>query len=126
MKRSWIGLGLLLVLLILGLLITWAMGRIHEPIAAALEQAAEYTLQGDWYNAGLQFDSAKESWEKWAHFRTCFADHSPVEEIDAGFAQLQVFCGAQENAAFAGGCMELAKKVAAVGEAHGLVWWNLF
>lgn len=126
MKRSWIGLGLLLVLLAISLLVTWGMDRIHDPIAGALEQAAAETLQGDWENAGRLFDNARGSWEKWAHFRTCFADHSPVEEIDADFASLGVYRTAREDADFAAGCMELSEKVAAVGEAHGLVWWNIF
>lgn len=125
MKRSWIGLGLLLVLLILGLLVTWAMDRIHQPIAWDLEQAAEQVQLDNWPEAGRCFARAKDRWETWAHFRSSFADHSPVEEIDGDFARLQVYCALQEDAAFAGECRELAKKVSAVGEAHGLFWWNI-
>lgn len=125
MKRSWIGLFLLLVLLILGGLATWGMGRIHEPIAKDLEQAAACSLPGDWESADKFFQNAKVNWKKWEHFRACLADHSPVEEIDAGFAELQVYSAAREDAAFAASCMALARKVAAVGEAHGLYWWNM-
>lgn len=125
MKRSWIGLALLLVLLISGLLVTWAMDAIHDPISDALERAAAQLMLGDWESADQTFRAAKSSWEKWAHFRTCFADHSPVEEIDAGFAELEVYCTARENVAFAAACAKLSKQVAAVGEAHGLVWWNI-
>ena len=39
MKRSWIGFGLLLALLIAGLFSTWKMTGIHEPIEAQLLQA---------------------------------------------------------------------------------------
>lgn len=125
MNRSWIGLGMLVILLVLGLLVTGAMGRIHDPIAQDLEQAADYAMKEDWHNASRFFDHARVNWETWAHFRSSFADHSPVEEIDAGFARISVYCTARENAAFAADCRELAKKVAAVGEAHGLVWWNI-
>lgn len=125
MKRSWIGLVLLLVLLTAGLLTTWAMARIHEPIARNLEQAAQCVILGDWVNADKFSREARDSWEKWAHFRTCLADHSPVEEIDAGFGALEVYKTAQENVAFAASCMELARKIEAVGEAHGLLWWNV-
>ena len=41
MKRSWMGAGLLVVLLAVGLTITWRMARIHEPIAASLTAAGE-------------------------------------------------------------------------------------
>lgn len=125
MKRSWIGLVLLLVLLVSSLLTTWAMNRIHEPIEADLQQASEYAILGDWVNADKFFHQAKENWEKWEHFRACFADHTPAEEIDGGFAMLEIYRVTREDAAFAAGCNELARKAAAVGEAHGLVWWNI-
>ena len=125
MKRSWIGLILLVVLLAASQLVTWAMDRIHEPIARQLEQAAEAALDNDWAKAALLAGNSGTQWRKWAHFRGCFADHSPMEEIDAMFAQLEVYAAAEENAAFAASCAETARKVEAVGEAHGLVWWNL-
>jgi len=125
MRRSWIGLGMLLVLLVLGLLVTWAMDRIHKPIEQSLSAAAQAVQLGNWQQAEDHFGSAKARWDKWQHFRSCFADHSPVEEIDGIFARLELYCTAREDAAFAADCRELAKKVAAVGEAHGLVWWNI-
>ncbi len=126
MKRSWIGLGLLLALIAIGIGVTVLMTNIHDPIAADLEQAAECVSLGDWYQGDRFFQKARSGWEEWSHVRTSFADHTPTEEIDALFAQLQVYDTAREDAAFAAGCMELAKKVAAVGEAHELVWWNVF
>lgn len=125
MKRSWVGFALLLVLLAVGILSAWGMIRIHEPVEADLKQAAECALQEDWENADLFFRQAKEMWENWEHFRACFADHTPVEEIDGEFEMLEVYCATRENAAFAAGCRELARKTAAVGEAHEMVWWNL-
>ena len=125
MKRSWIGFGLLLVLLILGIFSTVAMTRLHRPVGQQLEQAAEMVLSGNWEEAGRRFALARESWEAYAHFRACLADHGPVEEVDAGFALLEVYCRTREDAAFAAGCRELARKAAAVGEAHAFVWWNI-
>lgn len=125
MKRSWIGFALLVLLLLGSILSTAAMGRIHEPIEAELLQAAQCAMEGSWERAGDFFRKAEERWEKWEHFRTCFADHTPVEEIDGDFELLKVFCSARETASFAGGCLQLARQVAAVGEAHELVWWNL-
>ena len=93
--------------------------------AAQLRQAAQCALEEDWEHAEGFFREAEESWEKWDHFRTCFADHNPVEEIDGDFQMLPVLVSARDRVAFAGGCRELARKVAAVGEAHELVWWNL-
>lgn len=125
MKRSWIGFVLLLVLLAGCILVTMAMTRIHAPIEADLKQAAECAILGDWVHTGKFYRDAEANWTKWEHFRACFADHNPVEEIDAEFALLQIYCDARDEVAFAGGCLSLARKVAAVGEAHELVWWNL-
>jgi len=125
MKRSWLGVGLLAIMLVIGLLVTRAMGRIHDPIARDLTAAGEYALAGNWNQAEALSQQASDSWEKHALFRACFADHNPVEEIDAAFAMLRVYGTAREEQAFAGGCSDLAKKVAAVGEAHAFVWWNL-
>ena len=125
MKRSWIGLGLLLVLLALGIVTTWAMEKIHAPIESQLQQAAVFALEENWAQADAASQSAISAWDKWEHFRACLADHTPVEEIDAGLEELKIYAAARENAAFAAACAELGRKIAAVGEAHGLVWWNI-
>ena len=125
MKRSWIGFILLLVLLLGCVLVTMAMCRIHDPIEAQLLQAAQSAMEENWDKAGDYFRAAQENWVEKEHFRTCFADHTPVEEIDADFEMLMVLCAARETASFAGGCRSLARQVAAVGESHELVWWNL-
>ena len=125
MRRSWIGFFLLLVLLLLGLFATRKMQAIHEPIAVQLQQAAYWSSLDDWETAEAFFQRAEKNWKKSEQFRACLADHNPIEDIDAAFAMLEVYCAAEEETAFEGACRELARKVAAVGEAHGLVWWNL-
>ena len=126
MKRSWIGFILLVTLLLGCLLVTNRMVKIHEPIESKLLQSAQTAMEGNWQQAQDLFHHAEADWKEKAHFRGCFADHSPVEEVDAAFAMLQVTCAARDPVAFAGGCRSLARQVAAVGEAHELVWWNLF
>ena len=126
MKRSWMGFVLLLILLLLGLFSTWKMKSIHEPIQVQLQQAAYWSSLEDWETAEAFFQRAEKNWRKSENFRACFADHNPIEDIDAAFAMLQVYCTAEEETAFEGACRELARKVAAVGEAHALVWWNFF
>lgn len=126
MKRSWLGVGLLGVLLAGGLLVTWAMGRIHEPIARDLSAAGEQALAGNWEHAEELSQKASDGWEKHELFRSCFADHNPTEEIDACFAQLEIYRRMKEETAFAAACGETARKVSAVGEAHKLIWHNFF
>jgi len=125
MKRSWMGAGLLLVLLAAGLLVTYIMGKIHEPVARDLTAAGEHALAGDWDRAKELCQKAADSWEETALLRSCFADHGPMEEIDACFAQLKIYARMKEETAFAAACAETARKAKAMGEAHGLVWENV-
>lgn len=125
MKRSWIGFILLMGMLLGGILVTRKMGNIHDRIEEQLQMAAQYALDRNWERAESVFREAEDGWDRQEHFRSCFADHNPVEEIDGNFEMLAVFCSTRDRIAFAGGCRELARKVAAVGEAHELVWWNL-
>lgn len=125
MKRSWFGFALLVLLLLASLLVTKIMTDIHDPVESKLLQSAQAAMDGDWHRAEELFRQAEAEWKDLAHFRSCFADHNPVEEIDGVFAMLQVTCAARDSVAFASGCRSLARQVAAVGEAHELVWWNL-
>ena len=124
MKRSWIGLGLLAVLLALGIVTSAMMSRIHEPVAWELEQAADCAGVGLWEQAQEKSEKAQRDWVRWEHFRGSLADHAPVEEIESLFAQLPVYCG-ERDAHFSAICRELSRKVSAMGQSHGLVWWNI-
>lgn len=124
MKRSWLGLGMLLVLLAGGLAVTWGMGALHDPIARDLTAAGESALTADWDQAGVLLQRAGDTWEKHEFFRACFADHGPMEEIDACFAQLEIYGRMKEETAFAAACGETARKITAMGEAHKLIWHN--
>lgn len=125
MKRCWVGAIFLLVLLLVSLGVSWAMDRIHEPIGEDLNRAAELALLGNWEGSRQLFLQARGRWDEYEHVRACFADHTPVEEVDAGFRALEVYCLARETADFAAHARELARKTAAMGDAHGLSWWNV-
>lgn len=125
MTRGWIGAGLLAGLLVIGLLVTWAMDHTHSEISEELERSARYAAAGNWEEAADAAEESYESWqEKW-HFSAAFADHEPMEEIDALFAQLWPFLTERDAVSFSAVCRELARQVEAMGDAHGLNWWNL-
>lgn len=126
MKRSWFGFLLLVLLLIASILSSGSMVEIHEPVADKLHQAARYAMDDHWESASSLFLEAEKDWKHHEKIRSCFADHTPVEEIDAGFEVLNVFCTARETVSFSGGCHSLARQITAVGEAHKMVWWNFF
>lgn len=125
MKRCWIGLGLLIVLLAGSIAVTWRMGRCHEPMTEAVTQAAERALDGDWGNALSLTEKARASWEKSWGISAAFADHEPMEEINGLFAELEVYAKARDGTGYAAVCAQLRTALEAMGEAHGFVWWNL-
>ena len=125
MRRSWIGFALLLVLLAGGIAATLGMRKCHEPIARELADAAEQTMHGDWGQAQALLRRARSDWGRSRRFAACFADHTPMEEIDALFAQAEVYAAAREEAEFAARCAELSKRMEAMGNAHGAQWWNV-
>jgi len=124
MKRCWIGLGLLLIVLAAGIGAGVLMDQIHAPVAWKLEQAADYAMVGLWQEAADCAAEAQADWDKWSRTRESLADHTPVEDAEAIFVQLPVFA-AEEDIHFAALCRELARKVLAVGETHGFSWSNL-
>ena len=125
MKRSWIGFFLLLVLLGIGILATWGMAEIHEPISEELEQAAEAGAANNWRKAAFHTAKARKDWKKWQLLRSALTDHDPMEEIDALFSALETYGSQRETVAFSALAREMAEKIEAIGDAHGLVWKNI-
>jgi len=125
MKRMWLGIGLLALFLALGLWSSYAMAKLHDPIARQLEQAADIALQGDLSSAQALAETARKSWEEHWHGTAALADHAPMDEIDAHFARLSVYANMSHQADFAACCAQLAALITATAEAHAFSWWNI-
>lgn len=125
MKRLWIGIGLLLVLMGAGIFAAGAMQSVHAPVAEMLEQASRAALSEDWGSAERLSNDAERQWQQHWHGTAAMADHEPMEEIDSLFAELTVYLQSREDVHFAASCRNLSRLVKAVGEAHTINWWNL-
>lgn len=125
MKRSWIGLFLLIFLLAGAFLTSLAMEKLHTKNAEILERASQCALEGNWAGAAFLTAQAEHHWEKWELFRAALADHTPSEEVDALFASLEVYGSVRDKVAFSALCRELAQKVEAIGKAHSLELHNI-
>lgn len=108
MKRLWVGIILLLILLAGTMAVTVAMDRIYAPMVEALEA-------GD-------LEAAEERYGRWRQLTAAFADHGPMEEMDALFARAEICKDDQERKAL---CAELAQRAKAMSNAHSPTWWNL-
>jgi len=121
-RRFYLGAGLLLVILFLGLLTGWVMDKAQLPAAKLLEQAA----QAEDMQTGTQLaQQAKEDWNKRWKAVAAVADHTPMDEIDTLFAEMEVYIREKEDVHFYACCSQLASLLRAVAEAHKLSWWNL-
>lgn len=125
MGRFWLGLGLMVVLLALGLWTASAMGDLHEPISGTLQKAAEQCLSGNAENGFSLARQAQRRWEGSWRRTAAVADHTPMDEIDGLFAQMETYAKAGKELEFAAYCSRLAARISAVGDAHQFTWWNL-
>lgn len=125
MKRCWFALGLLIALLVAGFWVTSYMEEAHAPIAEAISQAGESSRTGNWDEARELLTLARETWEAKRKAIALFADHDPMEEVDAIFAQLAVAAQWKDSLGFSTLCAYLSEALKAMGEAHGPTWWNI-
>ena len=124
MKRLWIGVAVLLVLLAVGIGLSYGMTVLHDDIRMELSNAAEAARQGDMEKALQRGDAAREVWERWRRFSASLADHEPLEEMDSLFHELELYGKLRLPVDYAAVCVRLAEISGAVSEAYSLTWWN--
>ena len=121
-RRFYLGVGILLIILILGLFTQWVMEKCQQPPALLLEQAA----QAEDLQTGTELaQQAKAMWHRRWKGVAAVADHSPMDEIDTLFAEMEVYARTEEKPHFAACCSELARRVQAMADAHAFSWWNV-
>ena len=125
MKRFWIGLAMLVLLLITAVLAQHRMERIHTPCAMDLQWSADRAREGDWTAAGELAHRAREAWTGNWHLTAVLANHQPIDEVDALFEELEVYLDRRETTAYCAACVFLSQRVIDLGESFRLNWWNL-
>lgn len=124
MGRFWLGVSLLLLFLVFGIWTATAVASIHEPMSQTLAEASQRALGGDFQAGAALARQASASWEK-HRFRTAsVADHTPMDDIDSLFAEMEVYAEARDAVHFAACCAQLSRKVQSMSDAHKLNWWN--
>ncbi len=122
MKRFWLGITVLAVLLALGWGVAFFMERCHTPISIELMTAAKVSQPE---HASQHAQSAHRRWLHCRDFTAAFADHSVLEEIDALFAEIDIYASAGDRLSFSAACAHLSELVKAVAESHLPKWQNL-
>ena len=124
MKRICLGLGILAVLLSTAVLFTVAMNRIYKPIAKNLLSAAQAASGENWSKAEELASAANDGWEQYRNLSAALADHSPMDDIDGLFAELETYLQQREMPHFSATCLHLAKLTESMGDNHAFSWWN--
>ena len=125
MKRLWIGITILSVLLAIGIGTTIFATRTQSDISKKLNLALEAALEGKWQEARILSMDAKEKWEAYRNATAAIADHEPMEEIDDLFSQMEVYWITRQQVPFSVCCASLSVLTEAIGEAHAINWWSL-
>ena len=125
MKRLWIGIGFLAVLLALGIGASAWANHSCTPVVSALEQAKSAAESENWQSAAVFAAQARRRWEEHRELNASMEDHEPMDEISTRFAALETYLTARDAGEFTACCAELAARVASMGEAQQALWWNI-
>ena len=125
MKRLWIGIAFLALLLAAGFGISAGMDDLQNEISRQLTSACQTALAGDLEQASAQANGAKEVWEQYRNLVAAVTDHEPMQEMDTLFAQLPIYYKTHSPLNFAAVCSDLSLLMQAIGENQALKWWGV-
>ena len=122
MKRIWIGIGFLVVLLAVGLIIMQVTEHQMKEISQTVLEAAETE---NWTEAVTLAQNAQADWVQKRHLMAAFSDHANIDAVDEIFAQLKVYQRHHAKTAHAAACAQLSEALQDLEQTHRLAWWNL-
>lgn len=122
MRRIWIGVGILLALLAVGILVMRITDRQLGAVSETLKQASEAR---NWDEAVSLVKTAQKDWKKNWHLMAALADHTDMDTIDGLFSQLEVYQQYRDETDHAATCARLSEAIRDLEENHRFSWWNL-
>ena len=125
MKRLWLGVAFLTLLLIFGIWQTVEISKIHSDLSKTLSDAALAARIRDWDTADTLSEAAQTQWDRYRKLTASFADHEPLEEAEQLFAELQICKGLSLEENYAVVCSDLSQICKAIGESFQISWWNV-
>lgn len=125
MRRLWLGIGLLLSLLAIGLGFLFFSEGFFREFSANLEEASRLALAEDWVAATEKAEKSREMWIQYHRFFSASTDHEPIEEIQELFALLEIYAREHMAAEFSCVCQSLSNLAEAINESHNLRWWSI-
>lgn len=125
MKRMWIGIVLLAVILATALWLWLGLGTVFGHMSSQLDTAAAAVTAQDWVTAEENAQNAAKLWNTYRQTAASFTDHAPLEQIDALFDELALYRDQGLSTEYAVVCVHLSRLAEAVEESLSLKWWSL-
>ena len=125
MKRFWIGITVLALLLGAGFLSSFLLERHHEPIRKALQEATEAALEGNVAQAAKLTENAERQWEHCRKWTEALVEHGILEEVECLLAEARVYIRRGDAQGLAGTCARLENLIEAIAESHHTSWQNV-
>lgn len=125
MKRLWIGVGILGILLAVGITVLCIGHHFYEDISKDLKTAGESAMAENWEEANQRAEAARDIWSRYRRLWASFSDHEPVEKMETLFSQLEIYQTQQLEVSFAETCTEISHLAQAIEESHNLRWWSI-
>ena len=125
MKRLWIGVVLLVLMLIGGITMLLLSHRFYSRFSDTLESAADAALSENWSDAEKLAQEATRQWQRYHRFLASFTDHEPVENVELLLTRLTLFQNARLTVDFVDTCRSLSHLSEAIDESHNLKWWSV-
>lgn len=125
MKRFWIGLSILILLLAGGIGAMVSMDKAMSQVTDHLRRAQQAAAAGDLEQAERWAQDAQQSWGKSRPLAACLAEHGPLELVDQGFSELEAWAGAGDCAQYEALCHILEHQVQALVEEETPRYYNI-
>lgn len=126
MKRLWIALALLAVLLCGTLLHTWSLRGFTQELTRSLEQAQELTRADRWEEARAVTQEALQTWRGRDVYLHVLLRHADTDQIYAGFQETLALLDSQEYGEYAAANARLITQIQLLSEAEQLTLKNVF
>ena len=125
MKRLWIGVVLLGIMLAGGIGMLLFSHSFYDEFSETLESAADAALSGQWSEAEKLSRQATMQWRRHHRFIASFTDHEPIEDVESLLRKLELYQNTQLPVDFADTCRTLGQLCKAIDESHSLNWWSV-
>ena len=125
MRHVTFGVGLLAALLVISLWLGSVVEETHHTPAGDLDKAAKAALEEDWPLASALYQRAEKHWENHRNLTAALARHDPIDAIDGGFAEVEIYAACRDQSGFCAACARLAQALRSLPQPHSFNWWNL-